>query len=69
MEAGADLPIMTRPTLDSREALTRITQKKTRRVMVFEGEREESRSSREVVVLEEKELTLRCGGNVYILGK
>ena len=51
VEAGADLLIVTRPTLDLREALMRITQKEMRQVMVFERERAESRSSREVVVL------------------
>ena len=40
MKAGIDLPIVARPTLDSREVLTRIAQKETRRVMVFERERE-----------------------------
>ena len=42
---------MTRPTLDLREGLTRITQRETRQVMVFERMKEESRSSREVMVL------------------
>ena len=40
MKARADLPIMTRPTLDLWEVLMRITQKETRQVMVFERERE-----------------------------
>ena len=40
MKAGIDLLIVARPTLNSREVLTRITQKETRRVMVFERERE-----------------------------
>ena len=43
VEAGIDLPIVARPTLDSREVLTRITQRETRRVMVFERERERGR--------------------------
>ena len=66
-ESQVDLPIVTRPTLDSREGLTRITQRETRRVMVFERMEEKSRSSREVVVLErERELASGSGGNVYI---
>ena len=40
MKAGANLPIMTQPILDSREILTRITQKEARQVMVFKRERE-----------------------------
>ena len=40
VKAGTNLPIMTRPTLDSRETLTRITQKEMRQVMVFERERD-----------------------------
>ena len=55
VKAGIDLLIMARPTLDSREVLTRIAQKEMRRVMVFERERgrkrEISRSSRKVMVL------------------
>ena len=43
VKAGIDLPIVARPTLNSREVLTRITQKETRRVMVFERERERRR--------------------------
>ena len=43
VKAGIDLLIMARPTLDSREVLTRIAQKETRRVMVFEREREKRR--------------------------
>ena len=43
VKAGIDLPIVARPTLDSREVLTRITQRETRRVMVFERERERRR--------------------------
>ena len=43
VKAGIDLPIVARPTLDSREVLTRIAQKETRRVMVFEREREKRR--------------------------
>ena len=43
LKAGIDLPIVARPTLDSREVLTRIAQKETRRVMVFEREREKRR--------------------------
>ena len=43
LKAGIDLPIVARPTLNSREVLTRITQKETRRVMVFERERERRR--------------------------
>ena len=43
VKAGIDLPIVARPTLNSREVLTRITQKETRRVMVFEREREKER--------------------------
>ena len=43
VKAGIDLPIVARPTLNSREVLTRITQKETRRVMVFEREREKRR--------------------------
>ena len=43
VKAGIDLPIVARPTLDSREVLTRIAQKETRRVMVFEREREKKR--------------------------
>ena len=43
LKAGIDLPIVARPTLDSREVLTRIAQKETRRVMVFERERERRR--------------------------
>ena len=35
----ADLPIMTRPTLDLGDVLMRITQKEMRQVMVFERER------------------------------
>ena len=66
-ESEVDLPIVTRPTLDSREGLTRITQRETRRVMVFERMEEKSRSSRDVVVLERKrELVSGSGGNVYI---
>ena len=34
LKAGIDLLIMARPTLDSREVLTRIAQKETRQVMV-----------------------------------
>ena len=49
---------MTRPTLDSREGLMRITQRETRQVMVFERMKEESRSSREVVVLGREEIQL-----------
>ena len=55
VKAGIDLLIVARPTLDSREVLTRIAQKETRRVMVFERGRERegeiSRSSRKVMVL------------------
>ena len=55
LKARIDLPIVARPTLDSREVLTRIAQKEMRRVMVFERERgrkrEISRSSRKVMVL------------------
>ena len=43
VKAGIDLLIMARPTLDSREVLTRIAQKEMRRVMVFEREREKRR--------------------------
>ena len=43
VKARIDLPIVARPTLDSREVLTRITQRETRRVMVFERERERRR--------------------------
>ena len=43
LKAGIDLPIVARPTLDSREVLTRIAQRETRRVMVFERERERRR--------------------------
>ena len=43
LKAGIDLPIVARPTLDSREVFTRIAQKETRRVMVFEREREKRR--------------------------
>ena len=43
VKAGIDLPIVARPTLDLREVLTRIAQKETRRVMVFEREREKRR--------------------------
>ena len=43
VKARIDLPIVARPTLDSREVLTRIAQKETRRVMVFEREREKRR--------------------------
>ena len=43
VKAGIDLPIVARPTLNSREVLTRITQKETRRVMVFKRERERRR--------------------------
>ena len=43
LKAGIDLPIVARPTLDSREVLMRIAQKETRRVMVFEREREKKR--------------------------
>ena len=43
VKAGMDLPIVARPTPDSREVLTRIAQKETRRVMVFEREREKGR--------------------------
>ena len=58
---------MTRPTLDSREGLTRITQRGIRRVMVFERMEEKPRSSREVVVRErERELVSGSSGNVYI---
>ena len=51
-ESQVNLLIVTRPTLDLREGLTRIMQRETRRVMVFERMKEKSRSSREVVVLE-----------------
>ena len=51
VKAGTDLLIVARPTLDSREVLTRITQKEMKRVMVFKREREVSRSSREMMVL------------------
>ena len=43
VKAGIDLTIVARPTLDLREVLTRIAQKETRRVMVFEREREKRR--------------------------
>ena len=43
VKAGIDLPIVARPTLNSREVLTRIIQKETSRVMVFERERERRR--------------------------
>ena len=43
VKARIDLPIVARPTLDSREVLTRIAQKETRRIMVFEREREKRR--------------------------
>ena len=43
VKAGIDLPIVARPTLDLREVLMRIAQKETRRVMVFERERERRR--------------------------
>ena len=43
VKAVIDLPIVARPTLDSREVLTRIAQKETRRVMVFKREREKRR--------------------------
>ena len=55
-ESQVDLLIVTRPTLDSREGLTRIMQRETRRVMVFERMKEKSRPSREVVVLERESL-------------
>ena len=58
-ESQVDLPIVTRPTLDSREGLTRITQRETRRVMVFERMEKKSRSSREVVVLERERARVR----------
>ena len=35
-ESWVNLPIVTRPTLDSKEGLMRITQREMRRVMVFE---------------------------------
>ena len=67
LKAGIDLPIVARPTLNSREVLTRITQRETRRVMVFERERERegeiSRSSRKMMVLKRERA---CGS--YILG-
>ena len=63
VKAGIDLPIVARPTLDSREVLTRIAQKETRRVMVFERERERkreiSRSSRKVMVLKRERACVR----------
>ena len=59
VESRVDLLIVTRPTLDSREGLTRITQRETRRVMVFERMEEKSRSSREVVVLERERARVR----------
>ena len=59
MKAGTDLPIVTRPTLDSREVLTRITQKETRPVMVFEREIYISRSSREMMVLKRERARVR----------
>ena len=40
VKARTNLLIVTRPTLDLKETLTRITQKETRQVMVFERERE-----------------------------
>ena len=43
VKAGIDLLIVARPTLDLREVLTRIAQKETRQVMVFEREREKRR--------------------------
>ena len=43
VKAGINLPIVARPTLDLRVVLTRIAQKETRRVMVFEREREKRR--------------------------
>ena len=66
VKAGTDLPIVTRPTLDSREVLTRITQKETRRVMVFEREREVSRSSREMMVLKRERARVRRWERVHI---
>ena len=48
-ESQVDLPIVTRPTLDSREGLMRIMQREMRQVMVFKRMKEKSRSSREVV--------------------
>ena len=40
VKARADLPIVTRPTLDLKEVLTRIAQREMRRVIVFERGRE-----------------------------
>ena len=40
VKAGTNLLIVTRPILDLREILMRITQKEMRQVMVFERERE-----------------------------
>ena len=66
MKAGIDLPIVARPTLDLREVLTRIAQKETRRVMVFERERERkgeiSRSSRKMMVLKRERERLEVVG-------
>ena len=66
-ESQVELPIVTRPTLDSREGLTRIMQREMRQVMVFERMEEKSRSSREVVVLErERELVRKQWEHVHI---